>query len=1085
MALPQAAKLRIKLLSTFALEYEEKPLLAIDSTRLQSLLAYLLIHRHTPLPRQQLAFLFWPDASESQAFTNLRNLLFKLRHALPNADSFLFADGQHVQWRADSHFTLDVADFESAAAHATGEAELAQAIALYSGDLLPSCYEDWIYPLRQHYQQIFISLLGKLIDLYEQRRDYRTAIRYGQRLLQIDPLNEGAVRLLMRLHAMADDRASALRVYHDCQQSLQKELEVEPDAATTELYQRLLHMQKMEPAAEQPQQESWQLVGRHAEWHLLQEAWARVGKGSPQFVLLAGEAGIGKTRLAEELIEWVTRQGFTTATARCYAAEGDLPYAPIVSWLRTESLHRQLAALDPIWIGEISRLLPELLGNYPQIATPPPLTTNWQRQRLFEALAQAVLNAKQALLLFIDDLQWADRDTLEWLHYLLRFASSESSQAKTSMRLLLVGTVRSEEIEANPALSTLLLTLQRQDGLVQVDLTPLLIDETSALATAVTGAPLSPEANEALYRDSEGNPLFIVEMMRTSPENHSFPGSDHVPRTASQPLPPKVHAVIQTRLAKLSPSARELAGVAATIGRAFDLDVLIDASAQEQSTLVQNLDELWHRRIVRERGANRYDFTHDKLREVTYNSLSAAHRRLLHRNVAEAMVSLYASANGNAPKQKLDTVNRQIAAHFEQAGLFEAAVPHYLQAAEDAQRLYANLEAINIYHRVLALLEGPAAGSSSQIAAVCEKLADLLNSISQYEQARLYYLRATGKDAQLDRVDQARLRRKIGNTWREQYDYQQALAAYQSAELQLGQLGNEESAYASHWWQEWLQIQLEVDLIHYWLAEIEESVALQHRIEPLIEAHGSLAQQATFFQRCGQLAFRRSRSVTTDTAMRYVERSLERFTKANMQSSIPSAYFMLGFTRLWHTEPDAAIEPLQMALQHAEANGDLSLQARSLAYLTIAQRRRNDIACTEEFAARTLAVAAMAHMPEYVAMAKGNQAWLAWRKEEYDKVEELGQAALELWHQLPVNHASAPFQWIALLPLIAGALHTEEVEKAIDYTRALLDPHQQKLPESLASLCEQALHAWEQDAQIEALQLLSEATTIAHQLGYL
>lgn len=1087
MTLTQPALLHIKLLGPFCLEYGEKPLLAIDSARLQSLFAYLLLHRHTPLSRQQLAFLFWPDASETQAFTNLRNLIFKLRHALPNPDCFLFADGHNLQWRSNAPFVLDVAEFEHAAAHATAEAELTQAITLYSGDLLLGCYDDWIYPLRDRYQQMFRSLLEKVIDIYEQRRDYRTAIKYSQQLLKIDPLNEASVRLLMCLHAEADDRASALRVYHDCEQVLQGELEVGPDIATTELYRRLLQMERVEPRLEQVRQVSWPLVGRHVEWRLLQEIWTN--KGMPQLLLLAGEAGIGKTRLAEELVEWVTRQGFLAASTHCYAGEGELPYAPIVSLLRAAPFRHQLATLDPPWIGELSRLLPELLNDYPQIAAPNPLTTPWQRQRLFEALARAMLNTKKSPLLFVDDLQWADRDTIEWLHYLLRFARDESLQDPKRPHLLLVGTVRSEEVEANPALSTLLLTLRHEGQLTEVNLGPLLINETTELATALTGITLSSAESEQLYRESEGNPLFVVEMIRASNGSH-LPQSkeqskEQHPFMLSQPLPPKVHAVIQARLAQLSPSARKLAGVAATIGRAFGFEVLAKASVQLQTGLIQSLDELWQHRIVRERGVDSYDFAHDKLREVTYNSLSAAHRHLLHRCVAEAMVALYASQNSTTPPGRLDTAHRQIATHFEMAGLFENAVPHYLQAAEDAQRLYANVEAINCYRHALALLEGPIAGVSTQIANLGETLGDLLSLTSQYEEARTHYLRAMTQHKLLERIDRARLQRKIGNTWREQYEYQQARQAYQSAESLLHEFAYEVIKPSETWWQEWIQLQLEIDLVHYWLAEIDDSSALQTRIEPLIEAHGTLAQQAAFSQRRGQLEFRRNRSVASDAALHYVKRSLDLYKAAGMEGNIPSAYFMIGFIQLWHDEPDAAVGALQQALQRAEASGDISLQARSLAYLAIAQRRRDDLEKAEAFAVRTLDMATTAHMPEYVAMAKGNLAWLAWRKQQYDEVEKAGQAALVLWQQLPVTHASAPFQWLALLPLITAALHDEEMERVMDDTRRLLDPHQQQLPKALHLLLEQSLDAWDRGVQSDALQFLHQAIVVAQQIHYL
>ena len=145
--------------------------------------------------------------------------------------------------------------------------------------------------------------------------------------------------------------------------------------------------------------------------------------------LIAGEAGIGKTRLAEELEGWADRQGILTANARGYAAEGELPYAPVAAWLRA----RPLPPLEPVWLTELARLLPELLATHPTLPPPEPLREAWQRNRLFEALARGVLCCGRPRLLVLDDLQWCDPDTLAWLHYLLRFDPNAA--------LLVVGTL--------------------------------------------------------------------------------------------------------------------------------------------------------------------------------------------------------------------------------------------------------------------------------------------------------------------------------------------------------------------------------------------------------------------------------------------------------------------------------------------------------------------------------------------------------------------------------------------------------------------------------------------------------------------
>ena len=189
--------LKIHLLGDFRLAAGDTPVTTLNTPRLQSLLAYLLLHRTAPQARQQIAYLFWPDSSDAQARTNLRNAIFQLRAALPLADHFLQVDTQTIQWRQDAEAWLDVAEFEQAIQTAQKAADpgaqraaLTTAITLYSGDLMPGCYDDWIIPERERLQQVYAHALEQLITLLESQQDLRTAIDYGQRLLQFDPLRE-------------------------------------------------------------------------------------------------------------------------------------------------------------------------------------------------------------------------------------------------------------------------------------------------------------------------------------------------------------------------------------------------------------------------------------------------------------------------------------------------------------------------------------------------------------------------------------------------------------------------------------------------------------------------------------------------------------------------------------------------------------------------------------------------------------------------------------------------------------------------------------------------------------------------------
>jgi DNA-binding SARP family transcriptional activator/predicted ATPase len=705
-------QLNVHLLGGFRITLSGQILTCFNQSRQQSLLAYLMLHADTPQSRQHVAFCFWPDSSEERAYANLRYTLHQLRHSCPELELFLESTQLTLQWRALASFRLDVAEYETLIQQANETADSAQvckllihAANLYQGDLLPGCYDDWIIPVRERLSQTHAQLLRQLVDRLAAEGEYQAAIDYATRLRSYDPFREMSYRRLMELYEATGDRAAALRVYHDCVSVLARELGVEPGPETRAVYERIVNPTALPVTPIQPSPPviaaapGDRLIGRWQEWQQLQSAWQTAREGRPHLVLIRGEGGIGKTRLAEELATWANQRGHLTVRTRAYAAEGQLAYAPVVGWLRAELYRDKLRTLDSVWLVELARLLPELLGEIPDLPHLTPLTDRWQRQRLFEALAHAALSVGLPLLVLMDDLQWADQETLEWLHFLFRFHPPDGRP----VALLVVGTARMEEVDAAHPLSALLMHLRHDVQVSEIELDALDAAASAELAQQAAGRPLEPETLAALYTYAEGVPLFLVEAVRAGADNsgedtwrwHNVGAADSTPSPAPASIPPRVYAVLQARLAQLSPEARRLADLAAVIGRSFAVDLLAQASGAGEAELVRGLDELWKRRLVRERGAD-YDISHDRIRDVAYAEIAPMQRRMLHRKVGQALEHIDAA--------DLDAVSAQLAWHYEQGALPKQAVEYYRRAGMAAQRVYANNQAIDLFRKGLALL---------------------------------------------------------------------------------------------------------------------------------------------------------------------------------------------------------------------------------------------------------------------------------------------------------------------------------------------------------------------------------------------
>jgi tetratricopeptide (TPR) repeat protein len=361
-------------------------------------------------------------------------------------------------------------------------------------------------------------------------------------------------------------------------------------------------------------------------------------------------------------------------------------------------------------------------------------------------------------------------------------------------------------------------------------------------------------------------------------------------------------------------------------------------------------------------------------------------------------------------------------------------------------------------------------------------LGDVLHWTGQYAEARAAFLQAAAALPSSEWLDRARLHRKVGNGWRDEHFYPESLRVYREAKDALALVPARESAV---WWQEWIQVLLEIDLVYYWLGYLQEGEELRRTLEPAVMEHASPGQRASYFQMKSWMAFRRNRSVSTPEMVSLQRTALAFHREIGNQAVIPATLFGLGFALLWNGDVEEATGLLQESLQLAEGTGDVSLQSRCLSYLSIAHRQCRQMEETRQYAERALAVAQVAHMPEYIATAKANQAWLAWRGNDPVLTQALAGAALEAWRELPAGHANAPFQWLAYFPLVAAALQQDKLSLAVEAARALLDPVLQRMPETLTGNLEQAVRAWDGNEPGRAGDLLRQSILLAGQMRYL
>ena len=1039
---------------------------------------YLALHLDRPPSRAHLAYLLWPDSGEGQARTNLRQALHHLRRALPGSHRFLDLDGSRLRWRTGARVVTDVDQFdghlaEAAAARRAGDAarereDLERAAESYQGPLAPELYEDWLEAPRARLHVAQARALERLADLHEHRDDARSTQRWLERLVHHEPLDEVGYRRLIALHALNGERGRALNVFHRCASTLRREVGVEPSPETLAL---LATSAEPTPATEMAPTPTAvrsnglplaPLIGRRTALDRLGAAWRDACAGRSRLLLVTGDAGVGKSRLVEVFMRRVARPGVRVLSTRCHAAEGTLPYGPLVSLLQRDPLRSTLPRLDVGHRRELRRLLHDLDDTITE--PPPPVTEGWQRVRLFEALARATRSEHGPTLLALDDLPWSDRDSVEWLHYLLR--------EERRPPVLVVATARSFELVDHPFLEAWC-PLVRGEGLLDdLELAPLDADETGSLVETLTNSELSAGERERWFAETEGNPLFVVELVRAALER-SVASSDITLERA--PLPPRLRAVIESRLQRLSPAASHVVTLAATIGRGFDVTLLREASGVPEAALADALDEAWRQHIVRDTDTEAYEFSHDKLREVAYERVGVFRRRLLHRAVARALEQRHGDDDVDG--------SGRIAYHFDRAFDVQEAVTWHLRAGDAAYRLSALTDALAAYERVLELLGGVARDPRDTLALeaharAAEGCGDVHARFGHHADATAAFRGALRHRPRSQRFDRARLWQKLAKRHMFSYEYDAVRTSLDAAQAALGAEAPEDD---HAWWHAWIEVQLARAWGLYWQQAWDEVGPVTARLGTIAARHDTPHQRVRVAEcqtltRLGASRYTVSKASLADAATSFAaaQELDDTWVRAN-------AAFLYGFVLCLGGYTERARKRLNDALAGAERTGDQVLRTRILTYQCFNERRYGDLAAVRALASACLTAATDVRMPEYVGAAHGNLAWIAWRSSDLPGCERASAAAISVWRE----GQSYPFRWCAHLPRLAAALARGDVSTALESAEALLDTRQQRLPEALSESLAAALGAPERAEPDAARTHLERALAAAARSGHM
>jgi len=698
------ARLHVELLGNFQARVEPETRIALPTRKSQALLAYLALPPGRAHGRDKLASLLWGDMADRQARGGLRQALSALRK-LSIGPTVLVLDGDSVALDPVS-VDVDVVEFERRVAEATPDG-LARAVSLYRGDLLENLalreapFEEWLLAERERLRQLALDAFAKLLRQQRNAGALADAVTTALRLLALDPLQEPVHRVLMRLYVERGRRAAALRQYQLCVSALARELRVEPEQATKQLYQEILRQRNapLTTDVESPDPEEIvsasprvhddvlprdvPFVGREAEMLRVRETLDHEWTDGVRIVAVIGEAGVGKTRLVAEAAAEASARHGRVLVGRCHEAEQILPLGPWVDALRAANLSPSDDAVNrlaPLHRAALRRLLPELSRSEHELEVGPV-----DDRQVFESVAQVIrsFSVHQPLMLILEDVHWADEMSLRLLSYVGRRLHGAT--------ILVVCTARVEDLADAAALRRTLDDLRQR--LIRLPLMPLSRTDTLKLARMLMPDALTTKVVAVLFDEiwtaSEGNPLVVVETLRTLSEQSSLTP------LASVTLPHRVREAIGRHLESLGDRAREIATVAAVIGHEFEFSLLQRAAGLDEKETAEAVEELVRRRVL-ESVSEKFGFTHDRIREVAYQSILPERQQALHARITAVIGDLYAS-------RLADHIER-LAHHAVRGKLRDQAIAYLRQAGSKAFSHSAHVEAVANFTTALDLV---------------------------------------------------------------------------------------------------------------------------------------------------------------------------------------------------------------------------------------------------------------------------------------------------------------------------------------------------------------------------------------------